>query len=104
MFNKQTFQWCLTNTQVSAKLRIDGDPEKSQGAHKEQVTAVPSSAAAATATGSLFLKSFFSENFALSVESEIHLNDNRESKAVQFALVPITKSYMFSLMALNITA
>ncbi|KAF4797062.1 Down syndrome cell adhesion molecule [Turdus rufiventris] len=36
----------------------------------------------------------------VSGESEINLNYNRESKAVQFA--PVPKSYVFSLMALNI--
>lgn len=77
-----------------------------QGAHKVQVSAVPSSAAAAA--GSLFLKSFFFEDFYttswLETESEIHLNYIRESQAVQVALVPVTKSYVFLLMALNIKA
>lgn len=76
--NKQTLQRCLTSSEVPAESRIDGNSEKSQGAHKVQVTAVPSSAAAAT--GSLFLKSFFSEEFCivswLETDSEIHLNCN----------------------------
>lgn len=61
--DNQTLKWCLTSSEVSAKLRIDGNSEKSQGAHNVQVAAVPSSAAAGT--GSLFLKSFFSEEFCL---------------------------------------
>lgn len=48
LFNKQILQWCLTSSEVSAKWRTDGNPEKSQGAHKVQVTAVPSSTAAST--------------------------------------------------------